>query len=459
MMHGDDVASAGVEVTTQIVSKATEIIMDILKLAIEREREAARRDPSKKQQGLSGGEVTYRKLQEGGEVTSIPSFDKNDYGELIRQAKKMNIPVAAIQESEKENTLTVFFNVKDESALSAILKDIYNKKLKEPGQPERMVTIEKEQVEGFQMYCSQHDIPVCFMETKDGVKCIFGAEYEKQIEAAMAKYNEMSTELNNTEISLFKDEKGKVKFRIDDGTEQKQLTMNFSTKARLERVLQERLGYSKLKAVEAANRLGAKLTDEQLGYYLSGSRQLEQMETYEKDLKFDDDNVLLEKFSFARMKFDEEDAMRLTVTDDRGHFIVISEKNRDRAAIEREINQHLNVSDTETVKAIMDKAERLGFIEEPKQVHFREYLIERDTKSSFTVRGGSTVVRLDLSDRDTARKRLRDTFGMSEAKADKIIGKAQKQSVADNLLTKAKARVQQTADTLKNKKRERGARK
>ena len=145
MMHGDDVASAGVEVTTQIVSKATEIIMDILKLAIEREREAARRDPSKKQQGLSGGEVTYRKLQEGGEVTSIPSFDKNDYGELIKQAKKMNIPVAAIQESEKENTLTLFFNVKDEKAINAIVQDIYNKKLKEPGQTERMVTIEKEQ--------------------------------------------------------------------------------------------------------------------------------------------------------------------------------------------------------------------------------------------------------------------------------------------------------------------------
>ena len=41
-MHGDDVASAGVEVTTQVVSKATEIIMDLLKLAIEREREEAR---------------------------------------------------------------------------------------------------------------------------------------------------------------------------------------------------------------------------------------------------------------------------------------------------------------------------------------------------------------------------------------------------------------------------------
>ncbi|MBP3854579.1 MAG: DUF3801 domain-containing protein, partial [Ruminiclostridium sp.] len=124
-----------------------------------------------------------------------------------------------------------------------------------------------------------------------------------------------------------------------------------------------------------------------------------------------------------------------------------------------DIRQHLKVTDTETVTAIMDKAERLGFVEAPKQVHFKEYQIERDTWSSFTVRGGSTVVRLDLNDRDTARKRLHDTFGMSEAKADRIIGKAQKQSVANNLLTMAKAKARQTADTLKNKKRERGSRK
>ena len=76
-MHGDDVASAGVSVSTQIVSKATEILMDLLKLAIEREREAARLKQSENQQTvLSGGEVTYQKLKEGGEVTMLPSFAK-----------------------------------------------------------------------------------------------------------------------------------------------------------------------------------------------------------------------------------------------------------------------------------------------------------------------------------------------------------------------------------------------
>ncbi|UKI16707.1 MAG: hypothetical protein L6V87_02140 [Ruminococcus sp.] len=75
-MHGDDVASAGVSVSTQIVSKATEILLDMLKVAIEKEREAARKKQSEKQQVLSGGEVTYQKLKEGGEVTMLPSFAK-----------------------------------------------------------------------------------------------------------------------------------------------------------------------------------------------------------------------------------------------------------------------------------------------------------------------------------------------------------------------------------------------
>lgn len=78
-MHGDDVASAGVEVATKIVSKNTELIMELLKILIDKERDAARNKKSLKGEVLSGGEVTYRKLQEGGEVTMLPSFSKEEY--------------------------------------------------------------------------------------------------------------------------------------------------------------------------------------------------------------------------------------------------------------------------------------------------------------------------------------------------------------------------------------------
>ena len=448
-MHGDDVASAGVSVSTQIVSKATEILLDILKVAIEKEREAARLKQSEKQQVLSGGEVTYQKLKEGGEVTMLPSFAKDDYGEFLKRAKEMDIPVAAIQEHGKENTLSLFFNVKDKEAVNAIVQDIVREKLKQPEQTERMITIEKEQVEGFQMYCSDHDIPVNFMETQNGVKCIFGAAYEKQMEAAVENFKKLHSELAKTEIDVQKDSKGKLKITFSDTEQGKKVTMNFCTKSKVERVLQERLGFSQVKAVEAANALTAKLSDQ----------QLEQMAYYEKDIKFENENVLTDKFSFAKMQFQEEDTLKLTITDERGHFVVLSANTRDRAEIEKSIRQHLKVEDTETVKAIMTKAERLGFVDEPKQVQFKEYLIERETQSAFTVRGGSTVVRLDLSDKEIAKKQLMDSFGMTATKAERIIDKAQKQTVANNLLKKVRAKAAQTADTIKHNKLDRGSRK
>lgn len=56
-MHGDDVASAGVNVTAQIVSKATEVFLDMLKAAIERKR-AENAQLTEEAEVLSGGEVT-----------------------------------------------------------------------------------------------------------------------------------------------------------------------------------------------------------------------------------------------------------------------------------------------------------------------------------------------------------------------------------------------------------------
>ena len=456
-MHGDDVASAGVEVTTQIVSKATEIFMEMLKIAIEREREKNRL--SEKSEVLSGGEVTYQRLKEGGEVTMLPSFAKEDYGEFLKQAKKMDIPVAAIREQGKDNTLSVFFNVKDKEAVNSIIQGIVREKMKAPEQTERMITIEKEQVEGFQAYCAEHDIPVNFMETSNDVKCIFNSAYEKQIEAAVENYRQVQNELSKAEIKVQADERGRPKIIVSDTEQGKQLSMNFCTKAKLERVLQERLGFSKVKALEAANVLLQQLSAEQKKYFLSGSRQLEQMDFYQKDIKFENENVLTDKFYFAKLKLPDEDFSRLTITDSDGNFVVLSEKNIDREQVEKSIRAHLKLDDTETIKAILEKAERLGFVEKPKLTQFKEYQIERETQTSFTVRGGNTVVRLDLSDKETAKKQLMDSFGMSSAKAEKIIGKAMKQSVAKNLLKKAREIIVSSSDTIKHKKLDRGSRK
>lgn len=202
-----------------------------------------------------------------------------------------------------------------------------------------------------------------------------------------------------------------------------------------------------------------KLTDSQRQYYLSDSRQIGEMDFYEKDIKLPEDNLLLENYSFVKLKANGDDEPKLTVTDKSGNFVVLSAKNLDRSEVESKIRSYLKINDCETIKAILDKSERLGFAEQPKQVQYKEFQIERDTQNSFTVRGGSTVVRLDLNNKESAKKQLMDAFGMSAAKAEKIIDKAEKQRVANNLLKKAREKVKDAADTIRHKKIERGSRK
>ena len=453
-MHGDDVASAGVSITTEVLSKTSEAILELIKVGIEKERYANRSSGNQSTE-LSGGEVTYRRLKEGGEITTLPNFPKEDYGEFLRRAKKADIPVAAIQEQGKENSLTLCINEKDKPAVNAIIKDIIQQKLRQPEQTERMITIEKEHVEAFRSACAAQDIPVSFMLTKDGVKCIFNAAYEKQVQAVTADFQKMQAELAMVSVKVEADRHGKTKYVFVDTEQGQKLTVNFCTKAKLERILQERLGYSEAKAIHAANALTAQLSDQQRSYYLSGSRTLEQMDYFKTHIRLVNESLLTEPFSFARMKLANEDTPRLTITSGSGNFVVLSGHSLNREEAERNIRQYLKVEDAEVVTAILNKAEKLGFVE----AQYKEYQIERDSQTTFTVRGGSTEVRLSLDDRVTARKQLMDSFGMTAAKADRIIAKAQKQSLARNLLDQAKHKMQDASNTLKNKKRERGARK
>ncbi|MCR5019980.1 DUF3801 domain-containing protein [Ruminococcus sp.] len=455
-MHGDDVASAGVTVTTDLISKANEIILEIIKINIDKERQ---KEPKVKKAKEYRGDVSLKKLKSGGEIGMLPSYSKEDFKELAKRAKKLGIPVAGIQEKGKENTLSVFFNLKDKLTLDNIVKDIHAMKAQgSPEQAEKMITFDKANVEGFQMYCADHDIPVNFMESQDGVKCIFNAAYEKQIDRALVNYRKMQAELSKISVEIVK-ENGKPKIVLTDMNDGKKLTMNFCTKARLERMLNERMGFEPFKAAEVANVLAGRLTDEQKKFYYSGSRTVEQMDYFEKDIKLDDDNILTEKFSFARMKFKNEKAPHLTITDSEGNFVVLSGANIRREDVERNIRDYLKVNDNETIAAILAKAEKLGFAEKAIAINFKEYTIERESQNSFTVTGGSTVLRLDLTDKESAIKQMTDTFGMSRKKAEKIFGKAQKQSVSMNTLQRAKAKIAKPTNPLTNKTRNRGARK
>ena len=461
-MHGDDVASAGISITTELVSKSSELIFEMLKVAIDEQRKLAENYAGKlKAKELSGGEVSLKKLKKGGQIGMLQTFEKTDLKELIARAKDLDIPVAVTENKGRSNTVSVFFNTKDQTALDNIVADIREEtkaKQKNPEQAYKMLTIEKSETEGFQMYCAEKDIPVTFMETKDEqVKCIFSSAYAQQMRKAIDNYHEMQKELADISVEVVKD-KGKPKIVVTDMRQGKKLTMNFCTKARLERMLNERLGFEPYKAAEVTNVLAGRLTEDQKRFYYSGSRTLEQMEYFEKDIRFEDDNILTDKFTFAKFR-QRNGTEYLTITDTDERFVVLSGKRIDRKTVEEQLRTYLNIADTETIAEIMKKAERLGFAEAVVKRDFKSFTIERETLNSFTVTGGSTSIRLDLTDKKTAVKQLMDAFGIKQAKAERIFDKASKQSVSKNTLERIKSILPRKENALEHKTRERGSRK
>ena len=186
---------------------------------------------------------------------------------------------------------------------------------------------------------------------------------------------------------------------------------------------------------------------------------VEQMDYFEKDIKLEDDNILTEKFSFARMKSKDEKTPHLTITDSEGNFVVLSGASIRRDEVEKNIRNYLKVTDSETIAALLAKAEKLGFAEKAVTLNFKNFVIERESQNSFTVTGGNTVLRLDLTDKESAIKQLTDKFGISRGKAEKIFNKAKKQSVSMNTLQRAKAKIAKPTNPLTNKTRNRGSRK
>ena len=120
---------------------------------------------------------------------------------------------------------------------------------------------------------------------------------------------------------------------------------------------------------------------------------------------------------------------------------------------------YLKIKDNEIIAALLKKAEKLGFAEKAIALNFNEYKIERESKNSFILTGGETMLRLDLADKDSAIKQMVDTFGMRNSKAERIFNKAKRQSVSKNSLQRVKAILPKPVNPLKNKTINRGARK
>lgn len=196
-----------------------------------------------------------------------------------------------------------------------------------------------------------------FLETKQGnIKCIFNSCDEQKIQKAAENMAEIRNELKNTVVEVQKDKNGRLNFAVSDSTHGKSgksITMRFCEKEKFQRVLQEQFGYDRIKSVEATNILSAKLTSEQSKYFRSGSKLTEQMDYYEHNVKFENDNLLTSDYTFTQLKMKNDNDMKLSITDKDGNYVILTQSNTDRNLAEENIRKYLQISDSEKLDAIL----------------------------------------------------------------------------------------------------------
>lgn len=459
-MHGDDVASAGVQMAVELAPMAADVMKGAAKLIVDIIT-AMKNAADNKKAELHGDMKMISSLRKGGEMNSV-TMSKDDF-ELFKAANKENfkndIAFVATPKGKDSAFVELHYLKSDSSAVTSIMDDIANNKLNQPEQAYKMTMLNKETAEAFQGYCVDNGIPINLYETEKGdIKCIYSASDEMKVKMAAEKISDIKNELQNTSIEVKKDDKGKLKFYISDIEQNKSISVKFGEKEKLQRVLREQFGYSKEKAIAAANILSGKLTDEQKRYYHSGTKLAEQLDRYEKNIRFDKESIVISDFTFSKIKLKDSPDTKLLITDKDNNYAVISENIKDRKSVEDILRNNLKIDGTEQINALLAKTEKIGYANPAQNISQGEYSISRLSRNGAEVSLGEHKVIIDISDRMTAKHTLVSEFGMSDKKADKIIDKAKKQSVTNSLVTKAKGAAEKMKPMIQNKSKKIGSR-
>ena len=470
-MHGDDVASAGVQVAGETAKETVALLFQFLSKCLEqhqqkkfqqqemdlRVRELQMKFELENPPEMHGQQRTLAALKKGGELSNI-SIPKEDFESFKRANEAYDIPFTAFPIKDSD-TVELYFLQADAAVVKPILDKIIADKMAAPDRQFKMTMIDADKAEALQSFCAANNIQINMLETKDNTyKCIYSADSELKVQKALEHIDSQKNELANLSVEIGHNG-NKPQFVINDLDSGRKIRFNFGTKERFERALTEHMSYTPEKAMIAAQVLITKMSTDQKKAFLSGSKLTEKIDSLTRDIKFDSDSLLVNDYEFSTMKLKGQSEAQLLITDKSGNMAVIPESMKDRGMIEDTLRKEFGISNSEQIRDMMTKVEKIGFVNQATVIKQGEYEIKRTSKNAAEITYKDKIVSIDLRDRASARKTLRELFGMNERKADKILEKANKQSATKGLLNKAKSHMPKENAMIKLKKPERGSRK
>lgn len=466
-MIGDDLAGQSVS----MAQKGAEIALEIARLL--KSMYDTHRDRIREQQYHNGdiswdgakigsGEVKLSKLEKSGNISMQTNISSVDMKAISDKAKEYGIPVAFTGKNGN-NSVTVAFRENDKALFQGVMQDVMQDKLAQKPNDYPTFTIKPSEAETLSEMLKAHDIPADFVTTSKGdIQCMYEVKNAAAVKIIKDDFKELHTDIaKNFNIEAKPDG-----YILTDNSLGKSVTLtSMPTKEQFMKVLrsQKQFGYSEFQAMEAAKKFESTLSGERLKYFRTDTRQAAQLNHFERNITSPDDSLLVKPYTFTRASFISDNVNRFLISDGEKAAALIPDK-MSRAEMEDVIKFKLGVTDDETVKAIVDKTEKINAyskIQDLKKEAVQgkgDIGIERQTGNVFEVTQGEMKKRYSLKDIKAATKEISKDFGVSEKQAASICKKAKNQSVIQNDLHKAQQSKFAKKDTVKHKTNSKGAR-
>lgn len=455
MPMSDELAGATLSYSQKAMEIAAELVKMItpaIKSGAEKLISIAKNTESEISGTVKRSSLFVEAKKESCNILSTSNFIDTDVDKIAAKAKEYHIPVSFVGNDGKQ---TMEFLSRDESVINQIIQDIMQERLQEAPQNIKSFAVSEGNVAAVKEQLEKNGVECQFAQSANGkIYCMYPAEEAEKVAAIKQDFKQMQTDVaekfkvsrNTSGIAVMED--AKLGKSISFVNEKKQPL----TKSHVMEVMQEQFGYSKAEANLAANKLCDELNLEH-SQFLAHNEQLEIINSFNTNIKFQNDSILLKDTTFTSVNFKGGSGTHIFITNG-DKKAALSPATMSETEMMKICTTTLGMKDEQAAEAV-SKAKKIDEQINAKLHQTTIYRndgvqqveIERKSKNSFSVRVGNTEKEYDFADPNLAAKLSKD-FGITEGKANNIIDHAQKQSALMNRVEKA---FNKTAKSVKEK--------
>lgn len=373
--------------------------------------------------------------QSGSAILSVDNQFAEDVSKIAVRAKQEGIPIHIIGSGGKQS---IEFLERDKTVMQNIMQETITNNIKSNPSEYAQFSLNESNIIPMKAMFEANGVQCCFFNANGKTFCSYHAYDVEKVDLLKQDFKAMQNDLDyNLKVERSADGIG----TLTDAKSGKSVDLSqFGGNVRqyqIVNVLQKELGYSKERATLAAN----KVCDD-LGLapkeFFAHTEQLDAIKSFKTNIRFESDDRLLQDISFSEVYFKDGESPHISIANG-DNSVTITPDNMNAAEIKEVCKTQFAMSEQQADKAV----EKTTKINNQIKSQYKELTVDRTTGMSqsaeiertsdntFTLTIGKIKKQYDLKDERLAEK-LKNDLGISSDKAERIIGKAQKQNAFMN---------------------------